>query len=122
MATCFSTSVVYHNPIPSIQEISFAYGFRQVPEFISKISRVDVEKLESISKVCDTNLPSKICLSEQPKIPRIFHQIWIGPKPVPEYLLRYQDSLRKLHPDFEYHLWSEEALSTLSLPDLALVN
>ncbi len=114
--------MVYHSPTPSIQEISFAYGFRQAPEFRSKKSCDDMEKLERIGKVYDTNRPSKVCLSEQPKIPRIFHQIWIGPKPVPEYLLRYQSSLKKLHPDFEYHLWCEKSLSTLNLPDWDLVN
>ena len=38
------------------------------------------------------------------KIPKIIHQIWIGPKPRPHILM---DSWRLKNPDFEYILWNE---------------
>jgi len=37
-------------------------------------------------------------------IPRILHQVWIGNDPIPDRLLRYQEKLQKLHPDWEYRL------------------
>jgi hypothetical protein len=37
-------------------------------------------------------------------IPRIIHQIWIGPKPAPTVML---DTWRAKHPDCEYILWTE---------------
>ena len=40
-------------------------------------------------------------------IPRIIHQIWIGPKPAPTDLM---DTWRDKHPDFEYIRWSESEL------------
>ena len=40
-------------------------------------------------------------------IPRILHQIWIGPKPAPIHLM---DTWRDKHPDFEYIRWSESEL------------
>ena len=40
-------------------------------------------------------------------IPKIIHQIWIGPKPAPINLM---NSWKNKHPDFEYILWNEEEL------------
>ena len=40
-------------------------------------------------------------------IPKIIHQIWIGPKPAPTNLM---NSWKNKHPDFEYILWNEEEL------------
>ena len=40
-------------------------------------------------------------------IPKIIHQIWIGPKPAPTDLM---DTWRDKHPDFEYIRWSETEL------------
>ena len=40
-------------------------------------------------------------------IPKIIHQIWIGPKPRPK---KFMDTFRDKHPDFEYILWTEEEM------------
>lgn len=47
-------------------------------------------------------------------IPRIFHQIWLGPNPLPDDFARYVESWRRHHPDWEHHLWTEETIP----PDL----
>jgi hypothetical protein len=44
-------------------------------------------------------------------IPHIIHQIWIGPKPVPE---RFIDSWRQ-HPGWEHWLWREADLEALDM-------
>jgi GT2 family glycosyltransferase len=40
-------------------------------------------------------------------IPKILHQIWIGPKPAPISLMK---TWKEKHPDFEYILWNEPEL------------
>ena len=40
-------------------------------------------------------------------IPKIIHQIWIGPKPAPS---KFMQTWKDKHPDFEYILWNEEEL------------
>lgn len=40
-------------------------------------------------------------------IPRIIHQIWIGPEPAPSTWL---DSWRRVHADYEYILWTEDEI------------
>jgi len=45
-------------------------------------------------------------------IPKIIHQIWIGPKPAPTNLM---NSWKNKHPDFEYILWNEEEIQKRQL-------
>ena len=40
-------------------------------------------------------------------IPKIIHQIWIGPKPKPS---KFMDTWKNKNPDYEYICWSEEEI------------
>jgi len=42
------------------------------------------------------------------RIPKILHQIWIGPKTAPTNLMR---SWKEKHPDFEYIYWNEDEIA-----------
>lgn len=44
------------------------------------------------------------------RVPRIIHQIWIGPDPVPELHEPWIDGWRHHHPGWEHRLWTEEDL------------
>jgi mannosyltransferase OCH1-like enzyme len=53
-------------------------------------------------------------------IPRIFHQIWLGPKPLPRAYERYQRSWTRHHPGWELQFWTEENLpENLRRPEAA---
>jgi mannosyltransferase OCH1-like enzyme len=41
-------------------------------------------------------------------IPRIIHQLWIGPKPVPDVLM---NTWKQLNPDWQYMFWDEKTIS-----------
>lgn len=43
-------------------------------------------------------------------IPRVFQQIWVGPNPVPEEHVRYQQSWLRHHPGWTFQLWTDENL------------
>jgi hypothetical protein len=43
-------------------------------------------------------------------IPRVFHQIWVGPDPFPETYARYQQTWLDRHPGWELRFWTEENL------------
>jgi hypothetical protein len=45
------------------------------------------------------------------KIPRIIHQIWLGPSPLPEQDAAYVETWKQLHPDWEHRLWTEDDLA-----------
>jgi hypothetical protein len=44
------------------------------------------------------------------RIPRVLHQIWIGPDPFPEEYVPYRESWGRHHPGWELKLWTEENL------------
>lgn len=46
------------------------------------------------------------------KIPKIIHQIWIGPNKPPEFIHTWKDN----HPDYEYILWNEEKINKEMYP------
>jgi len=52
-------------------------------------------------------------------IPKIIHQIWIGPKDPP---LEYMDTWRRLHPSWNYQLWNNERVFSRSWRNQRLVN
>lgn len=41
----------------------------------------------------------------QMTIPKIIHQIWVGPNPMPEKSHGFIEKIKELHPGFEYRLW-----------------
>ena len=43
-------------------------------------------------------------------IPRILHQIWVGPDPLPDDLAEYREGWIRNHPDWEHRLWTEDNL------------
>jgi GT2 family glycosyltransferase len=45
-------------------------------------------------------------------IPKILHQIWIGPKPMPS---KFMNTFRDKHPDFEYIRWTETEMEKRGL-------
>lgn len=45
-------------------------------------------------------------------IPRIIHQLWIGPKPMPT---KFMDTWRDKHPNFEYIRWTEAEIMSRGL-------
>lgn len=40
-------------------------------------------------------------------IPKILHQIWVGPHPIPPKFKEYSKTWQNLHPDWKYKLWTE---------------
>ena len=49
--------------------------------------------------------------SEKEIIPKIIHQIWLGGE-VPEKFLKLTESWKKMHPEWEYKLWTDEDVET----------
>lgn len=44
-------------------------------------------------------------------IPKIIHQIWVGPNPLPVKSLGFIDNIKNLHPTFEYRLWTDKDIT-----------
>jgi len=44
-------------------------------------------------------------------IPQKLHQVWLGHNHIPEEFVKFTSNWRKLHPDWQYKLWTEETIS-----------
>src|SRR3954447_2809001 len=44
------------------------------------------------------------------RIPRVFHQIWLGPNPIPEEYERYRQAWLDHHPGWKMQVWTEDNL------------
>ena len=43
-------------------------------------------------------------------LPKIIHQIWIGPEEIPKHCLGFSEKMRIIHPDWEYKLWTHDEI------------
>ena len=59
-------------------------------------------------------------VSEQPRIPLVVHQIWLGSEPVPARLTALRESWWRRLPDWDYRLWTDEtaAMFPFTRPEL----
>ncbi len=72
-----------------------------------------LERLEMLKAAFENNKPSKVKASSEPKIPKIIHHIWLGPKQVPSYFCQYKESWKKHHPDWELRFWTDKEVEAL---------
>lgn len=60
-----------------------------------------------------------ICSTENTmKIPRVFHQIWLGRQPMPPEFLKWQKTWKVVNPGWTLKLWNEDNLPTNQWPNL----
>lgn len=106
-----------------IQEVPFeeSMGKSDVEFRFIFANSEDTIRYNKAKALYEKNLPSKVSRSATPKIPKIIHQIWLGPNSPPSFFYVFQQKLKNLHPDWEYKLWNEESLEKLHLDNWDLV-
>jgi mannosyltransferase OCH1-like enzyme len=62
--------------------------------------------------------PGTSQLTPSTQIPKVFHQIWVGPDPLPAEFEAYAQTWRDHHPGWEYRLWGEDSLPAMRNRDL----
>lgn len=67
--------------------------------------------------IYEKNNPDILPAKETILIPKIIHQIWLGPYKSPSEFLKYADIWKELHPNWEYKLWTEKDVKNLTFPD-----
>ncbi len=56
---------------------------------------------------------------QEPRIPKIIHQIWLGSK-LPQQYYQWQQTWIKYHPDWQYILWTDAEIEKLDLENKSL--
>ena len=55
-------------------------------------------------------------LKNPQKIPKIIHQIWIGPQKIPyKWVNSFRNDFRRKYPGWEYYLWTDKKVKTFKL-------
>ncbi len=67
-------------------------------------------ELTELGALYDRNRPHLVAPLDQPTIPKTIHQIWLG-SPLPKKLARYSRSWQKLHPDWQFKLWTDREVA-----------
>lgn len=62
------------------------------------------------------------CASQHFKIPKIIHQIWLGPNPLPDFYEKFAMTWKYYNPDFEYRLWTDDNICNINLTNPQLFN
>ena len=81
---------------------------------------LSVEQMyDFFKRIYQTNQP-RVNTERKKSIPKIIHQIWIG-KTFPDEFYLFQESCKRLHPDWEYKLWTQDDLHALQLTNRAFM-
>jgi len=80
-------------------------------DFISNFK--DLDKWEILSDNFNYSYNKKEKKINRSKIPKIIHQIWIGPRRFPRKYARWAETWKHLNPSWEYKLWTEKELKSL---------
>ncbi|MBS0656453.1 MAG: hypothetical protein JSR46_11805 [Verrucomicrobia bacterium] len=100
-------------PTPSFQrerliDIEFEEGLGKgcsAFELVEK-SSADQSRYRLLKKIWQKNRPFLVQATSS-KIPKVIHQIWLGPKSPPSYYRKFSTEWKQAHPDWEYHLWTD---------------
>ena len=74
-----------------------------------------------LKRIYEKNNPSVIKGSIN-SIPKTIHQIWLGPRPIPEEYLENSKKWQKLHPSWQYKLWREADIESWNFQSKDLFN
>ena len=61
----------------------------------------------------NTNFTANVSSSNSVKIPKIIHEIWVGPRPLPKLYQEYADTCKAANPGWEYKLWTEKDIESV---------
>ena len=88
-----------------VQDIDFDEGLGRTEKVVK--SAPDQKRYRTLKKMWEQNRPSHVIASKEGKIPKIIHQIWLGPKRPPRFYFTFRETWEQMHPDWEYRLWTD---------------
>ena len=104
MEKYYTKKEFYMNHSQNVKNNLIGYSWEEVSKFTIKV----IEKLNVTNNSNENENKSNSNENKSySKIPKIIHQIWIGPKKIPYQFL---DTWKKNHPDWTYILWTETKL------------
>lgn len=97
----------------NLNKISFIQAMEPNEQFIPSKSLSD-DRWKFIYDLYNTYVMSDQFRTEEPRIPKIFHHIWVG-SPFPEKYKQLRQTWIDKHPDWEFILWTDEKIEAFGL-------
>jgi len=97
-------------------QIQNHYTSQDISRFYRRLTK---KKWRLLNYLYKTHLSGKQKRKQKPRIPKIIHQFCFV-RPPPEKYVKFQKSWIEKHPDWEYHLWTEEDIQSLLLQNPSL--
>jgi len=118
---CFSVNFIgsSHLNMLSYLQIDFDTSMLHLERYNLPHALKDKDWIQ-VRKLYENNIYD-IEYSEEPRIPKIIHQIWLG-SDFPSKYEAYQKSWIKNHPNWEYKLWTDKDISRLNMKNQRLYN
>lgn len=86
-------------------------GYDRMKEYSVKYIDPDADEyVDLLRKNYLQLLPSKIKSNQNPLIPKVVHQIWLGPASIPQNYKYYLETWKKHHPGWEFKIWTEKEI------------
>jgi mannosyltransferase OCH1-like enzyme len=105
-----ASSFIYHD----FDDLMNTDGYPNVFIYTSKVLNYDGKAFLNLGRLLYNRFnPTKLTPEKKPIIPKVIHQIWIGTPQPPEVFIKYMDSWKHYHPDWDYILWDNERVKTL---------
>lgn len=102
-------------------EVKADYIYKSFKES-SGIKPFNTKESKLFRTIYENRNPLKIEKSEKILIPKVIHQIWVGPKKIPERYLESSKSWKSLHPGWRYKLWTDKDVERWSFYNKDLYN
>ena len=97
----------------AVIDVDFAHssGLDLMQQYSAKYGDPEAQsKINLLKKNYDNLIPSKTPRNPTAIIPKKIHQIWLGPDDMPDNFKYFQQTWKSFHPDWEFKLWTEEAI------------
>ena len=115
------SNIVIHTPLFTIamgRPVSFQESMGPRPIKFGLISKDDNSWWNLLQQIYQQHNPAVVKPSHEPKIPKIIHQVWLGPAPFPFEEAR--QSILRYHPDWVYNLWTDADVAAFGLTNQKL--
>ena len=97
----------------NVVDVDFIQSMTDDSSKALEILNRDPKSLQFFQQNYEVKKPSKMQYRQNPIIPKVMHQVWDGP--IPPLYQHYLDECKKLHPDWEFKIWSENDMDSLEL-------
>jgi len=102
---------IHHDFNNAMRVKEYVQSIRSTEKFVGLDG---IELYKFFRNLYNEHSPLQFTPDDQPRIPRIIHQIWLG-SPVPEVFQKYIKTWKENHPGWKYKLWTDADVKKLKL-------